>query len=63
MNKNKKIFITVDCRGINPNGPGRFRTRAMTLSKPAIAYIENKDKLFSESKLVIWKNKKWCRCY
>ena len=27
-NRNEKTCLTLDCQGINPNGPGRFRTRA-----------------------------------
>ena len=47
-NKNKKIYHTIDCRGINPNGPGRFRTEADNAEEQTRHFnISKNDKLFN----------------
>lgn len=39
--RNEKICLTLDCREINPNGPGRFRTQANNVEEKS-CYFNNK---------------------
>ena len=47
-NKSQEIYLTPGCLGINPDGPGRFRTQAGS-AEDQICYFNNKnnDKFFN----------------
>ena len=47
-NRNKKIGLTIDCGGVNANGPGRFRTKGDN-SAEQVCYFNtpNNDQLFN----------------
>lgn len=61
VNRNESIFFTIDCSGVNINGPHRFRTK---IQKPyeQVFYFntQNDDQLFnvfvSKKKKNKWKN-------
>ena len=46
--KNEKICLTLDCRGINQNGPGMFHIEADSLEEQSCYFdIENNNRLFN----------------
>ena len=46
-NRNEKICLTLDCRVINRNSPGKYRTKADNLKKQTCYFsVTNNDKLF-----------------
>ena len=47
-NRNQKICLTLDCLGINPNGLGKYRTKADNLEEQTCYFnLKNKDKLLN----------------
>ena len=47
-NESEKTFLTIDCTGFNPNGPGRFRTdTANPESQTCFFNKEDEDTLFN----------------
>ena len=47
VNKKEKIFLTINCHGINPNGLGRFKTEAKNGEKHTCFFnISKIDNLF-----------------
>ena len=42
-NDNEKLCLTIDCSGINNNGPGRFRTEANNPDKQACYFNGQKN--------------------
>ena len=47
-NGNEKTCLTIDCTGVNKNGPGRFRTEANNPDKH-VCYLngQNNDQMFN----------------
>lgn len=47
-NKYEKICLAIDCSGMNPNGPGRFRTEVDNLVRKACYFnVQNNDQFFN----------------
>ena len=47
-NRNEKICLTIDCSGVNVNGPGRFRTKADNPAQHVCYFnMPNTDQLFN----------------
>ena len=48
VNNNEKTCLTIDCSGINKNGPGRFRTEDNSNEKQVCYFkMQNNDQMFN----------------